>query len=330
MTTHSDRLPDFSGPVEPDAADTPEALARVVASQEMFAPVNDGVELCYQTFGDPDDEPLLLVMGLSGPMNWWDEPLCRMFARRGFFVVRYDNRDVGRSSRIRRRVSRNALVRGFLGLKIDAPYTISDLADDAAGLLDHLGIRSAHVVGVSMGGMIVQDLALHHTGRVRSMTSVMSTTGRRSVGWQHPRLLPALTMSRHAGKEAYVETSATFWKLIGSPGYPDSPDVVRARAAETWDRGISNGGVLRQMLAIVSQPDRTRALHSLRIPTLVVHGDADLMVNLSGGRATARAIPDAELVVVPGMGHDIPSALHPSFADAVRRTADRVGGDVRT
>ncbi|GAA1917972.1 alpha/beta hydrolase [Nocardioides lentus] len=317
--------PDFTAPPAADPADDPTALAAVTASREQHAPVNDGVDLCFQTFGDPDDEPLLLVMGLSGPMNWWDEPLCRMLARRGFYVIRYDNRDTGRSSRIRRRVPLSWVVRAFVGLPVDAPYGIGDLADDAAGLLDHLGLASAHVVGVSMGGMIVQHLALHHPGRVRSMVSIMSTTGRRTVGWQHPRLLPALVAPRRGGKDTYVETSARFWGVIGSPGYPDPEEVVRARAAETWDRGVSNAGTLRHMLAVITQDDRTRDLHALRVPTLVIHGDADLMVNLSGGRATARAVPDAELVVVPGMGHDVPEPLYPTFADAIRRTADRAG-----
>ncbi|ROR92304.1 alpha/beta fold hydrolase [Nocardioides aurantiacus] len=297
--------------------------ADVPVSQELLAPVSPGVELCYQTFGSPDDDPLLLVMGLGGPMNWWDDELCEQLAREGFHVVRYDNRDTGRSSRIKGRVGRGQLVQAFLGRPVRAPYTVSDMAGDAVGLMDHLGWDSAHVVGVSMGGMIVQTLAVEHPGRVRSMTSVMSTLGRRTVGWQHPSLLPMLLSPRGSGKEAYADTSAKMWNLIGSPHFPVSEERLRERAAETFDRGVSTSGVMRQMLAIVSQPDRSRSLRRLTMPVAVLHGSADKMVHVSGGRATARAVPGAELLVVEGMGHDLPPQLFDTFADLVRRTADR-------
>ena len=295
----------------------------VEASEEQFAPVADGVELCYQTFGDPADEPLLLVMGLSGPMTWWDTELCEQLAAAGFHVVRYDNRDTGRSSRIRARVRRDHLVRAFTTGRGPAPYTMSDLADDAVGLLSHLGIDSAHLVGISMGGMISQTVAIEHPDRVRSLTSIMSTTGRRTVGWQSPTLLPRLAVPRRGGLDTFVESSLVTWALIGSPAYPSDPEVLRARAYETFERGVSNGGVLRQMMAILTQPDRTGRLRQVRVPTLVMHGLDDKMVHVSGGRATARAIPGAELVLVDGMGHDLPPALFGTFVEAIRRTADR-------
>jgi pimeloyl-ACP methyl ester carboxylesterase len=291
-------------------------------SEELFAPVGDGIELCYQTFGDPDGEPLLLVMGLSGPMTWWDPDLCEMLVDRGFYVVRYDNRDVGRSSRAQGRVTRATLVRAFTGRKVRAPYSLSDLAADAFGLLDHLGLDSAHVVGVSMGGMIVQTMAVEQPSRVRSLTSIMSTTGKRTVGWQHPSLLANL-IGRAGGREAYIRSSVAIWKRIGSPGYPVPDEEVQGRAEETWDRGISAAGTLRQMVAILTQPNRTPRLRALTMPALVVHGLADKMVHVSGGRATAAAIPGAELLLVDGMGHDMPVALHETFADGIRRTADR-------
>jgi pimeloyl-ACP methyl ester carboxylesterase len=297
----------------------------VPVSAELFAPVSPGVELCYQTFGDPDDEPLLLVMGLGGPMTWWDPELCSRLAEAGFFVVRYDNRDTGRSTRLEGRVTRRALVQAFLGRRGSAPYTLDDMAADAFGLMDHLGWDSAHVVGVSMGGMIVQTMAIAQPSRVRSMTSIMSTLGRRSVGWQHPSLLPMLIAERRAGRAAYVESSARLWKVIGSPAYPQDDATVRSRAEETFDRGVSASGVMRQMLAILNQPNRSRALASLRMPTAVVHGTADKMVHISGGRATARAIPGAELLVVDGMGHDMPPELFGTLTDLIRRTADRAG-----
>ena len=160
-------------------------------SEELFAPVGRDIELCYQTFGDPDDEPLLLVMGLGGPMTWWDAELCRLLAERGFYVVRYDNRDTGRSSRGVGPGDPGARWSGpFAGRRVRAPYSLADMADDAFGLIDHLGLESAHVAGVSMGGMIAQTMAIAQPARVRSLTSIMSTTGKRTVGWQHPGLLP--------------------------------------------------------------------------------------------------------------------------------------------
>ena len=294
----------------------------IAISEELFAPVGRDVELCYQTFGTPDDEPLLLVMGLGGPMNWWDTELCRLLAERGFYVIRYDNRDTGRSSRGQGRVTRSTLVRAFAGQRVRAPYSLLDMAQDALGLLDHLGLDSAHVCGVSMGGMIAQSLAIACPDRVRSLTSIMSTTGKRSVGWQHPSLLPNL-LSRRAGREGYIEMSVRTWRLIGSPAYPITEERTRIRAGETYDRGVTASGTLRQMVAVLTQPNRSAKLRALTMPTLVVHGLADKMVHVSGGRATAAAIPGAELLLIDGMGHDLPPALFETFAAGIRRTADR-------
>jgi pimeloyl-ACP methyl ester carboxylesterase len=296
----------------------------VEVSAELSAPVSPGVELCYQTFGDPSDEPLLLVMGLGGPMTWWDPALCRLLAESGFFVIRYDNRDTGRSSRGHGRVTRGMLVQAFLGRPVRAPYGLEDLARDAFGLLDHLGLESAHVVGVSMGGMIVQTMAILDQSRVRSLVSIMSTTGRRTVGWLDPKLMPMMLGRRGTTVEEYVETSVRGAAMIGSPAYPEDAESARARARETWERGINPAGVMRHMMAVLTQPNRAAALRSLRVPATVIHGMADRMVHVSGGRATARAIPGAELLLVPGMGHDLPPALFATFRDAIRATAARV------
>ena len=296
----------------------------VPVSKELFAPVAPDVQLCYQTFGNPDGEPLVLVMGLGGPMNWWDPELCTMLAEAGFQVVRFDNRDTGKSSRLSGRVTRAQLVRSFLGRGGRPPYTLDDMAADVFGLMDHLGWDSAHVVGVSMGGMIAQTMAIAQPSRVRSLTSIMSTLGKRTVGWQHPSLLPMLIAKRGPGREAYVAGSAKVWQAIGSPGYPLDDETVRSRAEETFDRGVSASGVLRQMLAILNQPDRSRALKALRMPVAIVHGAADKMVHVSGGRATARVIPNAELLVIDGMGHDMPNELFETYTEIIRRTADRV------
>ncbi|MFW6774560.1 alpha/beta fold hydrolase [Nocardioides sp. CPCC 205120] len=304
-------------------ADLPPELAAVPRSPESFAPVRDDLELCYQTYGDAEDPPVLLVMGLGGHMTWWPDELCRMIAAEGYFVVRYDNRDVGRSTRVAERVGKSAIVRAFLGLPVHVPYTMADLAEDAVLLLDHLGIDRAHVAGVSMGGMIAQTLTVDHPERVLSLTSIMSTTGNRRVGWQHPRLLPVLVAPRRPDLESYVASTAMMARLIGSPAYTDTDDAVRSRAVETHGRGVSSSGILRQMGAILTQPDRTAKLREVRVPVTVMHGKQDRMVHPSGGRATAAAVPGARLVLVAGMGHDLPRGLFPSFADVITSTARR-------
>ena len=297
----------------------------MTSSVEEFAPLPNGVTLAYDTFGDRDRPPLLLVMGLAGPLNWWSPDLCRLLASRGFFVIRFDNRDVGRSTKLHGLGggTRGDVVRGFARRKASPPYTISDMAGDAAGLLDHLEISQAHITGVSMGGMIAQTMAIEHAQRVLSLVSIMSTTGRRTVGWQDPRLLPMLLRPGSRSRDEAIAQATRTWATIGSPGYPTPPDEVRRRAAETYDRGMSAAGATRQMQAVLAQPDRTRLLQTVSAPALVIHGLADRLVHVSGGRATARAIPEAELVEIPGMGHDLPRPLWPVFADGIERTAAR-------
>jgi len=292
---------------------------------EQIAALPGGIDICFETFGDPAGSPLLLVMGLGGPMGWWSADFCANLVDRGFFVIRYDNRDVGRSSRVHgnRPVVRRQMLSTYLGRRRHAPYSISDLARDGVGVLDHLGIDRAHLVGVSMGGMIVQTIAVEHRERVLSLTSIMSTTGRRNVGWANPRLLPMLFAPTAHTKEAYLARAAWSTNMIGSTRYRRDPDAMRRMAAETWDRGYSPEGVLRQLLAVLTQPDRTRALRELDVPACVIHGLADRLVHPSGGRATANAIPGAELLLVPDMAHDLPPQLDDIIADAIERTAAR-------
>lgn len=292
------------------------------SSEILRASVADGVEVAYQTFGDQSAEPLLLVMGLGGPMTWWDSEFCAQLAGAGFFVIRFDNRDAGRSSRGTGRVTLPVLARAFSGMPVRPPYTLRDLARDAFGLLDHLGVEAAHLVGMSMGGMIAQTMALSHPERTLSLTSIMSTTGRRAVGWQHPRILPAL-LSPSSGEEAYLRSSQRIWSLIQSPGFPASEAESEQRARDTWEYGVSQSGTGRQMLAVLTQEDRTRALRGLSVPTLVIHGLADRMVHVSGGRATAAAVPGSELILIKGMGHDLPRPLWRTYLSAIRRNADR-------
>ncbi len=294
-----------------------------MSTAEQFAHLESGIELCYETFGSPEDPAVLLIMGLGGPMGWWDSELCTALADRGFFVIRYDNRDTGRSTKLRQhRVTRADLLRAFAG-RARPPYTLGDMAEDAIGLLDHLGIAAAHVAGVSMGGMIAQTMAIEHPDRVLSLTSIMSTTGRRTVGWQHPKLIPTLLGSSGSGREGYLANAQRSWRRIGSPAFPTTTESMLARAAETWDRGWAASGVLRHMMAVLTQPDRTKHLSRVGVPTAVVHGLSDPLVHRSGGRATARAIPDAEHVEIAGMGHDLPRQLWPTIIDTIVRTAHR-------
>jgi pimeloyl-ACP methyl ester carboxylesterase len=263
-------------------------------------------------------------MGLGGPMTWWPVELCRQLAAVGFFVIRYDNRDTGRSTSFREhRVTQRDVVKAFLGRRVTVPYSLRDMAEDGIGLLGHLGIEAAHVAGVSMGGMIAQTMAVEHPDRVLSLTSIMSTTGRRTVGYQHPVLFPALLRRAATTREEYIASTLRFAPMIASPGYPDSEQAARERAEVTWDRGINPSGVARQTLAILTQPDRTEALGQLGMPVTVVHGLSDRMVHSSGGRATAKAVPGAELRLVPGMGHDLPTGLFETLTSAIVSSAER-------
>jgi pimeloyl-ACP methyl ester carboxylesterase len=291
---------------------------------EAIATLSTGVDIAYDTHGDPVDRPLLLVMGLGGPLIWWDQVCGEQLVKRGFYVIRFDNRDVGRSTLFEDRGgSRGQVVRAFLGDRRHAAYSMADLADDAFALLDHLRVDAAHLVGASMGGFIVQTMAIAHPKRALSLTSIMSSTGRRTVGWQDPRLIRLLLSRRATSLDEYLQNSQRLWRAIGSPAYPIDLPANRGRAVETFDRGISAAGVTRQTLAILAQPDRTAALRRLDVPALVVHGLADRMVHPSGGRATAAAIPGAELLLIPGMGHDLPVQVWPTILDAIARTAER-------
>jgi pimeloyl-ACP methyl ester carboxylesterase len=292
-------------------------------SGEQFASLPSGIDLCYETFGDADDPAILLVMGLGGPMGWWSDDFCQRLAARGYLVVRYDNRDTGRSTKLRQHpVSKVDVVRAFAGLA-RAPYGIGDLADDAFGLLDHLGIERVHLVGVSMGGMIVQTMAIADPERALSMTSIMSTTGSRRVGWQHPRVIPALLASAGRTRDSYVARSLRTSLVIGSPAFPGDEAMARERAYETYDRGWSASGVARHMLAVLTQPDRTKDLAGLDLPVTVIHGLNDPLVHRSGGRAVANAVPGAEHIEIAGMAHDLPVQLYDTYVDAIVRTAER-------
>ncbi len=290
-------------------------------SEERLAPAN-GIELAYQEVGDPGGEPLLLVMGLATQMIAWPDELCSMLAERGFRVIRFDNRDVGHSTRLD-----DAGVPGRLDLFLgrNPAYLLPDMAADTVGLMDHLGIESAHVVGVSMGGMIGQTLAIEHRERIRSLVSMHSTTGSRRVGQPTLKVFALMLADAPRDRDAFIERIRRTYALIGSPAYPTDEERLREVAEASWERGHNPRGVLRQLHAISASGDRTAALRKLDLPATVLHGTRDTLVRQSGGRATARAIPNARLRIVEGMGHDLPRELWPLFADEFADTAARAG-----
>jgi pimeloyl-ACP methyl ester carboxylesterase len=260
-------------------------------------------------------------MGLGMHLIHWDLELCELLAKRGFYVIRFDNRDSGRSTKIDARVP--DIRRAMIGLRIDAPYLLDDMADDAFGLLDHLGIDAAHVVGVSMGGMIAQAMAIRRPERVLSLTSIMSTTGERRVGRPKLRVWGLLMGSAPRDKQAYIERFVKVFRLIGSKGFPTDDNRIRELAAATYERGHEEAGTARQLAAILASGDRTEQLRRVKVPTTVIHGRDDPLVPFRGGRATAAAIPGARLIAIPGMGHDLPHEVWPQIVDAVVETAGR-------
>jgi pimeloyl-ACP methyl ester carboxylesterase len=290
-----------------------------------IAPSN-GIEIWYETFGDPDDVPLLLVMGLGAQAISWDVGFCETLVDRGFFVIRFDNRDVGLSTKVDSPHLDFAaeFLKAFSGEEITAPYLVSDMAADAAGLLDHLGIEAAHVVGASMGGMIVQQLAIDFPERVLTVTSIMSTTGDRDIGQPHPEAAATLLRPPAADRDAYIEGHVETWRVIGSPDYFDEAEV-RARGGAAYDRCYFPLGTGRQLLGILASPSRRDALGKIEMPALVIHGAVDPLVDVTGGRRTAEAIPGADYLEIDDMGHDLPRQLWPVIVEAVTRHVAKVG-----
>jgi pimeloyl-ACP methyl ester carboxylesterase len=289
---------------------------------EAFCRVSPDIELCYETFGDPTDPTLLLIMGLATQMIAWPDDFCRELAGRGFHVVRFDNRDIGRSTHVD--APAPTLAQLVTSSRKAASYTLTDMADDAAGLLRELDLAPAHVVGASMGGMIAQSLAARHPELVLSLTSIMSTTGNRWVGRPALRLLPMLAARPARSREAAIERVEKVFKAIGSRGLERDMDHLRDVAGRSYDRGRGDTrGQARQLAAIRASGDRTRELRRIKAPTQVIHGTGDPLIRRSGGRATARAIPGAELLEIEGMGHDLPRAAWPRMIDAIVANAGR-------
>jgi pimeloyl-ACP methyl ester carboxylesterase len=275
----------------------------------------NGIEIEYVTEGDPSDPALLLVMGLGAQLTTWPQGFVGGLRQRGFFVIRFDNRDSGLSTKFEGLPDIMAM---FSGSDLSSTvYRIEDMADDAAALLAALGIDNAHVVGASMGGMITQALVINHPALFLSATSIMSTTGDRAVGAPTGEALTALLRPVATTREEAIQASAEGSAVIGSPGYPTDEQVLLERAAAAYDRSYCPEGTVRQLGAILGSPDRTEGLHGVHIPFLVVHGEADPLVTPSGGEATAAAVPGATLLTFPGMGHDLPEPLWGAITDAI-------------
>jgi pimeloyl-ACP methyl ester carboxylesterase len=269
----------------------------------------NGINIEYDVFGGSSARPLLLVMGLGTQMIGWDEEFCQGLADTGHYVIRFDNRDIGLSSKMDDAPvpdPAELMMQMMQGKTPNVPYSLDDMADDAVGLLDALGIDSAHICGVSMGGMIVQTMALNHGERIRSMTSIMSTTGNPELPPATPQAMEALTKPPAADRESQIAQSIATQKIIGSPGFPFDEERARLRAATAIDRSFYPQGTARQMAAIVAGGNRRPRLESLDLPSLVIHGKADPLVPVTGGLDTHEAIAGSELLLIEGMGHDLP------------------------
>ncbi len=286
----------------------------------------DGIALEYETFGSPAARPLVLIMGLGAQMVLWDDDFCRAFAARNFFVIRFDNRDVGLSDKLDHAGTPNvwtAMQAAGAQRRIEAPYTLNEMADDTVGLMTALGIERAHVVGASMGGMIAQTIAIRHPERLLSLTSIMSTTGSPEVPAASPEAMKVLLTPVPPDREAYLERAVRSWRVIGSKGFPVDEEEIKARAARSFDRSFHPAGIARQLVAIIASGNRTQALRGVTTPTLVIHGDADPLAHPDGGRHTAATIPGAELLIIEGMGHDLPRGAWPRLVDAIDALATR-------
>ena len=286
----------------------------------------NGVELEYETVGDPAGRPLLLVQGLGAQLISVEDGLCQELASRGFLVIRYDNRDAGLSTWFDDAGPVN-LAAIWGGDHASLAYTLEDMADDAAAVLDAAGVPAAHVAGISLGGMIAQLLATRHPARVRSLASIMSTTGDRAVGRPTGEAASVLVASMPGDREGFIEQAVVNAKAIGAgTAFPFDAEAVRRGAARSYDRAYHPKGTGRQFAAILAAGDRTAALGQIRVPTLVVHGTEDQVIGVSGGEATAAAIPGARLLRVPGLGHELPPGFWPTLADALVQNADRADG----
>jgi pimeloyl-ACP methyl ester carboxylesterase len=284
----------------------------------------NGINLCYEIFGEASAEPMLLIMGLGGQMVLWDDAFCEQIAARGFRVIRFDNRDVGQSSKLtggKRLTWLELLKLRFLKIPVTAPYTLRDMAEDTIALMDVLGIRSAHMVGASMGGMIAQEIAITFPERVRSLISIMSTTGNPKLPRPAREAVSILMAPPPRSRDEYIARFERNWRVLRAGRFPEDEALDRSRAERIFDRGLNPAGVGRQIRAVLASGSRKERLHKVRAPTLVIHGTADPLVDPKAGQDTAVSIPGAKLMMVQGMGHAIPMAMWPEIIDAIDKHA---------
>jgi pimeloyl-ACP methyl ester carboxylesterase len=284
----------------------------------------NGIDLCYETFGDASAEPMLLIMGLGAQMILWDDDFCRQLAARGFRVIRFDNRDIGKSSHLsggKRLTAVELLKLRFLKIPVAAPYKLRDMAEDVTGLMDVLGIKSAHLVGASMGGMIAQEIAISFPQRVRSLTSIMSTTGNPKLPQPTREAAAMLMAPPPATREEFFARFAQTWKILRVGSFPQDEALDRSRAERIFERGLNPAGVGRQFRAILASGSRKERLRQVRAPTLVIHGTVDPLVRPEGGKDTAASISGAKLLMIEGMGHALPIPMWPQIIDAIGKHA---------
>lgn len=288
-------------------------------SDSAIAKAN-GIEIVYDMFGNPDKPPVLLIVGLGQQMIAWDEEFCAQIAARGYRVIRFDNRDTGLSTKLDEAgVPNMAVVFEAMveGKPVDSPYSLLDMADDAVGLLDTLGIESAHVVGESMGGMIAQRMVIHHADRVRTLTSIMSSTGEPGLPPPTPEAMDILANRSPTDREGYIEDYVERWRVLNGQGLPYDEEASRELATRTFDRGLNLPGFARQLTAIIADGSRKQTLKSVTVPTLVIHGDADPLVPVECGIDTANSVPGSELLIIEGMGHTFPRQVWTQVIDAI-------------
>lgn len=284
----------------------------------------NGIELCYEIFGAPEAEPLLLIMGLGAQMIHWDDDFCRDLAAQGFRVIRFDNRDIGLSTKMsggKRLGALELLKLRLFAVAPEAPYKLWDMASDVIGLMDALDIKTAHIVGASMGGMIAQEIAMQHPDRVFTLTSIMSTTGNPRLPQPTPEASAMLLAPPPRTKEEYLDRFGKTWKVLRAGNFPldDARDLERAE--RTYARGLNPAGVGRQLRAILASGSRNDRLRSVKAPTLVIHGTADPLVKVEAGKDTAASIPGAKLLLIEGMGHALPISMWPTIVGAIAEHA---------
>ena len=287
----------------------------------------NSLQITYDSFGNPTDPAMILIMGLGTQMIHWSDQFCQLLASNKFSVIRFDNRDIGKSTWLKDYPVPSLL--DFIGnslfsRKMNAPYLLDDMADDTLALMDVLKLDKAHLVGASMGGMIAQSIALKSPGRVSSLTSIMSTTGNRSLPKAKKRVSVKLLKPGAKDIEQYVEQSLGIWKMLHGEHFTFDRERVESMIRDSRQRGFHPAGVARQLSAIIDSPDRTQGLQQLQVPSLIIHGDQDPLVPVECGIATAAAIPGATLKILEGMGHTLPIQLWPQIVEDIVKLAKSV------